>query len=176
MNRPALAVVPLVLALARCAGPSPARDAATDAGDTPSPAVRIELGTGQLGWEPLAPAGTAVELIHGPQGGYHLFGRVRFDTLGPDVYIRFRVTPAEGGAAVNDPNDRIRLTEGRGLLRTSAGWETSSAQLVILVTVSAPATVVGRRFRLEATVTASPGIETSPAASVTREIVVVDET
>ena len=165
-----------MLALARCAGPSPALDAATDAGDAPTPGVRIDLGTGQLAWEPLAAAGTPVELIHGPQGGYHLFGRVRFDTLGPDVYVRFRVTPAEGGAVVNDPNDRIHLVEGRGLLRTSAGWETSSAQLVILVTVSSPATVVGRRFRLEATVPASPGIETSPAATVAREIVIVDET
>lgn len=167
-----------MLALAGCAGPAPAGDASvTDApGDVPSPGVRIELGTGQLGWEPLAPTGTHVELIHGPQGGYHLFGRVRFDTLGPDVYLRFRVTPAEGGAPVNDPNDRIHLVEGRGLLRTSGGWETSSAQLVILVTVTNPATVVGRRLRIEATVTASPGIETSPAASVAREVLVVDKT
>ena len=38
----------------------------------------LELGSGQLAWEPLRPTGNRLELIHGPQGGYHVFGRVRF--------------------------------------------------------------------------------------------------
>jgi hypothetical protein len=132
----------------------------------------LDLATGQSSWEPLSD-GSPIELIHGPQGGYHLFARLREQQLGGDVQVTFSVTPAEGGAPTNDPTDRIRLREGRGLLRTSQGWETSSALLVILVTVRAPAEVVGRRFVLEATVSPTGS---GSSATVRRAITIVDET
>lgn len=132
----------------------------------------LELGTGQSFWEPL-PDGAAMELIHGPQGGYHLFARIREQSLGGDVNVTFRVTPVEGGEALNDPSDRIRLIENRGLLRTGAGWESSSALLVILTRIRGPSEVVGRRLILEASVT--PNGTTSTSA-VRRTITVVDDT
>jgi hypothetical protein len=132
----------------------------------------LEPGTGQSTWESLVD-GARVELIHGPQGGYHLFARVRESRLGSDIQVTFRVTPAEGGAPINDPADRIRLLEGRGLLRTAQGWESSSALLVILVEVRDPATVVGRRFVLE--IIASP-TASSATATARRTITIVDKT
>ena len=166
----------LVLGLAAltsygCASPPPTTDAATD--DRPSPVdPSLEIGTGQSAWESLLD-GAPIELIHGPQGGYHLFARIREQRLGGDVQVTFRVTPAEGGEPVNDPADRIRLLEGRGLLRTGAGWESSSALLVILTRIRSHSEVVGRRFVLEASVapTGSTAVST-----VRRTVAIVDET
>ncbi len=154
-----------------CASPPTTSDAATD--DRLSVVdPSLEVGTGQSSWESLTD-GAPVELIHGPQGGYHLFARIREQRLGGDVQVTFRVTPVEGGEPVNDPADRIRLLEGRGLLRTTAGWESSSALLVILTRIRGPAEVVGRRFILEANV-ASTG--SSTISTVRRTIAIVDET
>lgn len=171
-NRLLLRIVPLLaLLLGGCrdgGGPG-------DAAETSVGAVRLELGSGQLHWEDLDPP-TRVELIHGPQGGYHIFGRVRFDRLGPAVAVSFRVTPAGGGAPLNDPAERIRLAEGRGLVPTNGGWECSNALLVVLTGLhdeTAAAAVVGQRFRFEATVTS---VETGQSATTTREITIVNDT
>jgi len=167
----ALSVAPL----AGCSSPSPQGDAAVDSPLADRPAIvdpTLEIGIGQSAWEPLAD-GASVELIHGPQGGYHVFARIREQQLGGDVQVTFRVTPAEGGEPINDPADRIRLLEGRGLLRTAQGWESSSALLVILARIRGPADVVGRRFVLEANV-AQTG--SSAPTSVRRTVTIVDET
>lgn len=164
-----------VTLLAGCSPPAPGADGGTDAGRADRPPVvdpTLELGTGQSSWEDL-PEGAPVELIHGPQGGYHLFARIRERQLGGDVMVSFRVTPVDGGDAINDPEDRIRLLESRGLLRTSTGWESSSALLVILTRIRGPSEVVGRRFVLEAS--ATPAGSTA-VSTVRRTVLVVDET
>lgn len=154
-----------------CTSAPTTADAATD--DRPSVVdPLVEIGTGQSSWESL-PDGAPVELIHGPQGGYHLFARIREQRLGGDVQVTFRVTPVEGGDPVNDPADRIRLLEGRGLLRTGQGWESSSALLVILTRIRGPSEVVGRRFVLEANV-ATTG--STAVSTVRRTVTIVDET
>lgn len=173
MNLAPRGVVPLTFLLAACAERPVAPDATVD---RPPIARCVDLGTGQLYWEDLdADAGgaTRVELIHGPQGGYHIFGRVRFDCFGPDVYVRFRVAPVGGGAPVNDPMDRIRLVEARGLVPSGPGWESSNALLVVLTAVRHPSVVVGQRFRFEAFVSMVPS---GPEVTVAREIVIVDDT
>lgn len=163
-----------------CGGTVAPTDAALDRAITPdaviadSPSTSITLGTGQTQWEPLLPSGNRMELIHGPQGGYHVFGRVRYRGLGPDVLLSFRVTPAEGGPAINDPASRIRLREARGLVRVGEDtWETSSAQLVILEGIRGPQEVVGRRFRLEMLV---QRYEAADALAGAIEAEIIDET
>ncbi len=172
-NRLLPSVVPLLaLGLGACPPGGETRDAGVDA---PVGDVRLALGSGQLYWEDLPP-GARVELIHGPQGGYHIFGRVRFDRLGPDVRVTFRVAPAEGGAPLNDPDDRIRLAEGRGLVPGNGVWECSNPLLVVLVAVNssaAAAALVGRRFRLEATVTS---LASGQSATASREVIIVNDT
>ena len=165
-------VPPLALGLGACPPDVAPRDGGIDArtGD-----IRLELGSGQLAWEDLAPGGR-VELIHGPQGGYHIFGRVRFDRLGPDVRVSFRVTPAEGGAPLTDPDDRIRLAEGRGLRPVDGAWECSGPLLVVLVAVNSAAAadaLVGRRCRFEATVTS---LSSGQSATVAREVTIANDT
>ncbi len=169
MNLLRIGLVPLVTALACSPAPAPV-DAAVD---VPITGAVVELGTGQLSWEDIPPSGARVELIHGPQGGYHIFGRVRFESMGDMVTVRFRVTPVAGGAPVNNPEDGIRLSPGRGLLPTSRGFESASALLVVLTEIRDPTPVVGRRFRFEALVTSADGARTVTAA---REVTIVDET
>lgn len=179
LTRPILPAFILVLigaAQVRCSSTTPITDASVDlplSGDRPAIAdPSLDLGAGQSAWEPM-PDGSSVELIHGPQGGYHLFARIREQLLGNDVQVTFRVTPIDGGTAINDPSDRIRLLEGRGLLRTSLGWESTSALLVILTAVRSPSEVVGRRFVIEANVAPTGS---SAATTVRRIITIVDET
>ncbi|MFO0630897.1 MAG: hypothetical protein U0325_35450 [Polyangiales bacterium] len=170
----------LLWALAVGCGPTPAPQ---DAGLADRPGLDggpdasgplLELGSGQLAWEPLRPSGNRLELIHGPQGGYHVFGRVRFRGLGPDVYVSFRVTPSGGGPAINDPASRVRLRDTRGLVRIGDdAYETSGAQLVILEAIRGPMDVVGRDFRLEMTV---QRFESTQTISATAEITIVDKT
>jgi len=145
-------------------------DAADEVLDDPT----LEFGTGQLDWEPVAPRGTPLELIHGPQGGYHLFGRLRSARLPSAVEIRFRVTALGSDVPLNNPDERITLRLGRGLRPVgTSGWETSTALLIVLESVRNPAVVVGQPLRVTATVRP---LDDPRAARIVREIVVVDET
>lgn len=67
---------------------------ATVPGDGPPPSV--EVGTGQDGWVDIPPSGQ-IQLIHGPQGGWMVFGRARLRGFTPDVFLTFTVTPGDGG-------------------------------------------------------------------------------
>lgn len=172
---PAAALCLLVsLGTADCGGePSPPDAGTPDAGETLDDPT-LEFGTGQLEWEPVAPRGTPLELIHGPQGGYHLFGRVRSARLPPAVELRFRVTLASGGPALNNPEERITLRLGRGLRPSpDGGWETSTALLLVLENIRGPEAVVGRTLRIE---TRARPLDDPRAAVLVREVRVVDET
>lgn len=159
---------------AACGGNPAHTDAgATDAGDALEDPT-LEFGTGQLEWEPVSARGSALELIHGPQGGYHLFGRVRSARLPPAVELRFRVTRAAGGAALNNPEERITLRLGRGLRPApTGGWETSNALLVVLENIRGPEAVVGQTLRIE---TIARPLDDTRAAVQVREVRVVDKT
>ncbi len=163
-------LVALACALAACsegAAPAPTPDTYDAAASIP-----LELGTGRTTYETVPPFGATMELVHGPQGGYHIYGRYRFSGFAPDVYVSFRVTPAEGGAPINNADDRVRRIEQRGLQRAGDGWECSFAELVILTAIHGPADVVGRRFRLEVFIRSAA---TGQVATTEREITIVDD-
>jgi len=156
--------------LAACSeGPAPAP---TPPSYDASASIPLELGTGRTAYEAVPPSGANVELVHGPQGGYHIYGRYRFSDFAPDVYVNFRLTPAEGGAALNNPDDRVRRIEQRGLQRAGDAWECAFPELVILTTIRGPADVVGRRFRLELFLRSAA---TGQIATTEREITIVDD-
>lgn len=137
-----------------------------------SAAIPLELGTGRMAYEVVPPFGATAELVHGPQGGYHIYGRYRFSGFAPDVYVSFRVTPAEGGAPLNNPEDRVRRLDQRGLQHAGSAWECAFPELVILTAIHGPADVVGRRFRWEIFVRSAA---TGQIATTEREITIVDE-
>ena len=139
------------------------RDASVD--------VPFELGSGRVQWEALPLSGGQTELVHGPQGGYHIWGRVRFRGLEPDVYLSFRVLPVEGGAAINTTWERVRRASQRGLVPFEDGYESASAEFVVMAIPGLPASVVGRRFRWQV---AAQEAATGRVAIAEREVTIVD--
>ena len=65
--------VPIVAAALACSDPAPAPDAGP-----PS----LELGTGNVNFEPLQEGGT-IFIVQGPQGGYHFFGSLQARNIEP---------------------------------------------------------------------------------------------
>ena len=120
---------------------------ATDAIDARESAGPVELGTGRDRFEALPRAGGGVELVMGPQGGWHVYGRVRLRGITPDVYLTFALIPEGGGAPVNFANETVRRQERRGLTAVGDLYESSYGELVILADGVRPPDVVGRRFR-----------------------------
>lgn len=119
------------------------RDLGAETSAGPEP---VELGTGLDRFEELPRDGGSVELVHGPQGGWHVLGRVRLRGVAPDVYLRFALLPVGGGSAVT-VDDSVRRQEPRGLARVDDAWQSTAGELVILSEGLRPGDVVGRRFR-----------------------------
>lgn len=88
-----------------------------------------------------------MELVHGPQGWWHVFGRVRLRGVAPDVYLTFTLTPEGGGAPVNLANETVRRQERRDLVLVGDVYESDRGELVILADGVRPPDVVGRSFR-----------------------------
>lgn len=136
----------------------------------------IELGTGQDGFEDLPRSGGRVELVHGPQGGWHVYGRVRLRGVAPDVYLTFSLVPEAGGAPVNLANETVRRQERRGLTLVGDAYESSYGELVILADGVRPPDVVGRRFRFGVRVERPDAIMTrAPVGADERVVTVIDE-
>jgi hypothetical protein len=112
----ALALAPLAEGCTG-AGVSNADASGVDAGCTRPP--NITLGTGTANYEALA-EGADIELIHGPQGGYHLWVTANFalSTSPSERYIDF-VARREDGTMLG--SSRIMMSEAR-LTRTPCGW------------------------------------------------------
>lgn len=148
-------------------------DGAVDAATSDvSGGARAELATGGSVWTNLPTDGSGrAEIVHGPQGGYHIFGRVRFEALPPDVYVLFRVTRLSDGRVLTDDADRLRRADGRGLVPSNGAWESASGELVILQ-VTDPATVANARVRFEVTVTDVVGAR---VATDQRTVTLVDD-
>lgn len=172
-----------LLTLLGCAPPTPAAvlDAAVDAAPAPGVdaargggvAPSVLLATGARAWQPLPSDGSGrAEVVFGPQGGYHIFGRVRMEGLAPDVTLLFRVTSPDGTRVLTDDRDRIRRVLGRGLLQAADGaYESTSGELVILQ-IGSPMDVAGQRWRMEVRVMPA---DQSPTVTDAREFTIVDD-
>jgi hypothetical protein len=135
--------------------------------------IVVELGSGQTDWETVTMDGQT-ELIYGPQGGYHIWGRARFQGFQPDVDVSFTVTRLDDGAVLHAPSDARRwIADGvrRGLLDLGGGVYATDAELVIL-NIGCADEVVGHRIRWDLQVRERA---TGRTATTTREVTVVDE-
>ncbi len=139
--------------------------------DAPVGEARVELGSGERAWQALPLDGSgACELVHGPQGGYHIYGRVRYSGLPSDVSVWFRVTALDDGATLTNDGDRLRRVLGRGLAQTATGYESVTGELVILQ-IAGPAQAAGRRVRFDVRVVDAAG---GLMATDAREVTIVD--
>lgn len=177
MNLRALLLVPCI-ALAACTSP-PGSDGgldAPDAGeDAPLPGATVELGSGQNDWEDVASSGGRTELVHGAQGGYHIWGRARFHGFHPDVDISFQVQRTDDGVVLHSPQWVRRFIEnGRrfGLLDLGGGTFATDAELVIL-NIQCGSEVLGRQIRWQVFVRERTSGRVATQSAV---VTVVDET
>lgn len=82
-----------------------------DTGPPPHPCEdmtpRIEIGTGELDFEVLED-GASLEIIHGPQGGWHLVGSLRGLYLTSPVHIHYEIFD-QNGTRVSDSTFYVGL-------------------------------------------------------------------
>lgn len=125
----------------------------------------IELGTGTSSWIPLNDGGT-VELVHGPQGGWHVDATLSFGGFGPaGVTVSYE--------AVNSDADRVSFVTRAeffesNVLEADEGWERVGDRIVF--DISTDSEVIGAELILR--VTAAQGDQTW---SDERRVLVVDE-
>lgn len=132
-------------------GPGGLEDAASVLDATgPDAGPVLELGTGLEGFEPLgSPA--EVELVHGPQGGYHLTMSMRVWQLAP-VALRWQVARVDDARVLAD----LALDARPGSFVPVGGALVRSGELVIL-DVLGPSEIVEREVRIDANVRAATG-------------------
>jgi hypothetical protein len=161
-----VSIVALVAALAfatsSCDGSGPS-DGGIDAVDVPPadlpdsgiPGVSIDLGTGQDDFEEIPRTGAPnVQLIHGPQGGYHVWGRVKFSGFQPDVDIWFIATRLSDGVVLHDASVLLHrwIASGVsfGLADLGGGtFATEQGELIVLQ-ITCPAQVLGDQLFIRA--------------------------
>lgn len=79
----------------------------------PAGAGRVELGAGLVEFVPLPPEGGEIEIVSGPQGGFHVQVTARLFDLDPDgVTLVYEARDRASGAALNLPA-RYAISEER---------------------------------------------------------------
>ena len=133
----------LVLALCAwapgCAAPA-SPDAALDAHVEPS----VEIGAGLMAYEELPPSGGELELVHGPQGGWHVNLSLRLRGIVP-MSFAWRVTREDGRVLAYFALD---AREGSFVLRDGALERIGE---LVIFDVTGPGDVVGRDVHVEST-------------------------
>ena len=137
------------LTLLSCgSGGSDSAPPASDLAPVPStpPTLQVDVGTGTSDFVELA-EGDPVDLIHGSQGGYHVWTAIRIhDERVPDVQVNL-TTRLENGAPAGPASRMVAaLSAPRDGARTAAGLRNF---------VTSPQLLNGQRFVLRVEVVAS---------------------
>ena len=152
-------VLVLVALLSAC---DPVEPAAKDDG---SP--RVELGIGQLAFQPLRD-GDTIELVHGLQGGWHLDLSARFAHVAPQAFtITYTATRRSDGELISF--DARYAVKARRLQRDDAGGLLRLGDRVVL-NIDAPSEVVDEDLDIEIVARGDAGAE----LTLQRIITVVD--
>ncbi|MCC7541237.1 MAG: hypothetical protein IT379_33780 [Deltaproteobacteria bacterium] len=113
-------------------GGEPPGDARQDTGDPDGPA--LEVGTGGTVYERVEDGG-AVELVHGPQGGWHILLAARFRGMDPEgVLLSYQVLRADGTTPLNE---RFSVRLRRSTVSPSGAWWNRTGDLGVLAVMGA---------------------------------------
>lgn len=175
-SRATVATSMAAVIFALCAGAACGTTAdAVDAGVVPDVDAACAVGGGAPPWLVLGtggasfvelPNGTDMELIHGPQGGYHVWTTALLGLgVSPDGYIlRYDVTRTDGTAL---GTLQVALLERR-LTRACGGWFRGGDFVVL--SIAGPADVAGTDVDVSVRVMQ----DTTEIASDTRRVHIVD--
>ena len=107
----------LLSSLAACAGSAPGDGSADTTGDSGAAASAceagdpsVELGTGEVAYEPLSD-GDPVEVINGPQGGQHILASVRTSGMTSIATVHLTIQRAQDESYVSDQTYRLQFFE-----------------------------------------------------------------
>lgn len=137
-----------VLAMGACGCHDGGLDAASARDGSVGAAV--ELGTGLEAFETVPVRGGELELVHGPQGGWHVYVSVRVRGLVPSELV-YDVTRDDGVVLAHVP---ITVREGTFVSRDE--WHERVGDLAIFA-IASPDEVVGRDVHASVVVIASDG-------------------
>jgi hypothetical protein len=154
----------LALVLGSCGSPQ-----SSDAGVTDARALepRVELGTGRSGFVEIPDDNAELELVAGPQGGFHVDLTARLWNLALDgVRLRYEARPIDSETPISLPTE-LALTPAR-FVREGDHW--LRAGDFLQMDVAGPPDVVG--MELEVTVEATD--PSGRSASHTRRARIVD--
>ncbi len=133
----------------------------------------LELGTGESGFESLVDGG-AIELVHGPQGGYHVWASCRIFGLDPEGRVLHYVVATPDGAVLADAPLALMT---RYLTPDQGGW-LRAGDRVIFGGITGPGDVVGRsvvlRVTLEEPATSGDGGPRATLALAEHALTIVD--
>lgn len=73
----------------------------------------VEVGNGDTSHAPLAD-GDHVVMVHGPQGGWHVWGSLETANMSDIVSIHFTIDVKDTGARVSDNNYNVQMVAGGG--------------------------------------------------------------
>lgn len=162
-----IAAVALVFTLGSvgsgCGGDS-ATDEPNPVNDAGVVVSSVELGAGLTVFRALAPSGDEVELVMGPQGGWHIDFAVTVRGFDPgDLDLVY-----EGTDAVNTHGPTpYAVDDGRKFVETTDGWQRSGDRLFMNITQ--PSDVVGQTLNVTVELTAG-----SVQLTDSRQVLVVD--
>jgi hypothetical protein len=134
----------------------------------PGDGARVELGTGTTAYRELPATGASLDLVHGPQGGWHVDLAVRIYVDDPEgAILAYEGRDPATGAVITMPS-RFMLRTAR-LTREGDHWLRVADRAIF--DVAEPADVVGRDVEVVAS------LERTGAVSVSdrRTITVVDD-
>lgn len=142
----------LLALVCACGTPSRESDAARPVDAEPDALlIPLELGTGEVGFESLSATSPTLEIVYGPQGGYHVFLSMRVRGIVPAEMLYRLVREDDGHVLAN-----LDLLVRAGTF-TPAGEALQRVGDLVVLNVVSPADVLMRDVRVEARVTSSTG-------------------
>lgn len=153
--------MPLVPFLLACA--SPGGDSATaDPGCVEDPEPVLHIGTGELAYQALDGDGDPIELVHGPQGGFHVV--LALEAEGAEA-------TDEWVAEMRGYLDEVQLARAVPYVAMQCNPETDTLQAwgFLLVWDAQPEELDGQRVLIEVDTEDSRGVPLSAAAEFTIE-------
>jgi hypothetical protein len=139
-----------------------ADDVRTDGPNLQGP-LSLELGTGLTTHAPLA-AGDDVELIMGPQGGWHLeFTAQACGQAAEGLALRYRLLPLDGGMPLNEPS--VSELTSRRVVAVDGGCFQRVGDRAVL-RIQSPAEVVGTHWVAEVEATRGEALQAVSRARI----------